>query len=52
MHRHKQNDCHYTLEEIATDLDITRERVRQIKKVALAKLKHKMRDYAPDSIDR
>lgn len=31
---------HYTLEEIATKLDISRERVRQIEKQALKKLKH------------
>jgi DNA-directed RNA polymerase sigma subunit (sigma70/sigma32) len=43
LDRAKNIDCEHTLEEIGAELGITRERVRQIEKTALLKLKrHRM----------
>lgn len=46
----KNTDCSYSLQEIADKLGIPRERVRQIEKMALKKLKHpkvskKLKEY-------
>jgi len=50
MKHARYNTGDYTLEEIATRLGITRERVRQIEQTALRKLRHPkvakhLRDY-------
>ena len=50
MDKERTYNTEYTLDEIAKILGLTRERVRQIERMALKKLKHpdvskKLRDY-------